>query len=532
MKSFATAALLIAVTASPLPAQGRRASASADAASVQRAAQTISEEDYRRRIGIIADDSMRGRGTPSPELEKVATFIASEFERFGLRPGGDNGTFLQRYPIHRTQLDSSSFVMAMGRGAHGHWVLGREATLGSIGGDVGQGNGSGTVVLMVGMPTDTANPFAGTDVRGAVVIHVAPRLGRGTSVQPLLLKARAAGAVAWVFLTSEPDSVFARRMARVLQPGVSIVMNAGPATPGMPVFTVRDGAATAVLSAAGEDLAALRASNSPAVRALAGFTGAYSVRYSVDQQTSAPNTIGILEGSDPVLKNEYVFFTAHMDHVGVAGMGNGCTAVGADSICNGADDDASGTTGVVMLAQAFSQMTPRPRRSLVFMTVSGEERGLWGSRWYSEHPELPLAQTVADLNMDMIGRYFDNHPGWRDTISVIGKEHSTLGASANRVTQEHPELHMQLVDDIWPTENFYRRSDHFNFARKGVPILFFFNGTHPDYHRVSDSVEKIDAEKASRIVKMVFYLGLDVANAAERPQWNPESRRQIVEAGN
>jgi Zn-dependent M28 family amino/carboxypeptidase len=252
----------------------------------------------------------------------------------------------------------------------------------------------------------------------------------------------------------------------------------------------------------------------------------------VDQQTSAPNTIGILEGSDPVLKNEYVFFTGHMDHVGVAGMGNGCTAVGADSICNGADDDASGTTGVVMLAQAFSQMTPRPRRSLVFMTVSGEERGLWGSRWYSEHPELPLAQTVADLNMDMIGRYFDNHPGWRDTISVIGKEHSTLGASANRVTQEHPELHMQLVDDIWPTENFYRRSDHFNFARKGVPILFFFNGTHPDYHRVSDSVEKIDAEKASRIVKMVFYLGLDVANAAERPQWNPESRRHIVEAGN
>jgi Zn-dependent M28 family amino/carboxypeptidase len=295
---------------------------------------------------------------------------------------------------------------------------------------------------------------------------------------------------------------------------------------------VREGAATAVLSAAGEDLAALRASNSPAVRALAGFTGAYSIRYGVDQQTSAPNIIGILEGSDPVLKNEYVFFTGHMDHVGVAGMGNGCTAVGADSICNGADDDASGTTGVVMLAQAFSQMTPRPRRSLVFMTVSGEERGLWGSRWYSEHPELPLAQTVADLNMDMIGRYFDDHPGWRDTISVIGKEHSTLGASANRVTQEHPELHMQLVDDIWPTENFYRRSDHFNFARKGVPILFFFNGTHPDYHRVSDSVEKIDAEKASRIVKMVFYLGLDVANAGERPQWNPESRRQIVEAGN
>ncbi len=536
MKSFATAALLLAASASSLPAQSRRASAPAgDAASVQRAVATISEEDYRRRIGIIADDSMRGRGTPSPELEKVATWIASEFERFGLRPGGDNGTFLQRYPIHRTQLDSASFVMAMGRGVHGHWVLGREA-LSSSGGALAAGDGSGPIVLMVGVPTDTVNPFGGVDVRGAIVLHVAPSFGRGRgaggALQPLLRRAREAGASSWVLLSALPDSLFRIAAMRTLEPAVSQPTGTAPATAGMPIFSVRDSSAAAVLTAAGEDIAALRAQTTPAVRALSGFQGAYHVHFRVDEQTSAPNTIGILEGSDPVLRNEYVFFTGHMDHVGVAGMGNGCTAVGADSICNGADDDASGTTGVVMLAQAFSRMNPRPRRSLVFMTVSGEERGLWGSRWYSEHPELPLAQTVADLNMDMIGRYFDNHPGWRDTIAVIGKEHSTLGASANRVTQEHPELHMQLVDDIWPTQNFYRRSDHFNFARKGVPILFFFNGTHPDYHRVSDSVEKIDAEKASRIVKMVYYVGLEVANATERPQWNPESRRQIVEAGN
>jgi Zn-dependent M28 family amino/carboxypeptidase len=174
-------------------------------------------------------------------------------------------------------------------------------------------------------------------------------------------------------------------------------------------------------------------------------------------------------------------------------------------------------------------MNPRLRRSLVFMTVSGEERGLWGSEYYSMHPTVPLAQTVADLNTDMIGRYYNNQPGWKDTIVAIGKEHSTLGASANRVVQQHPELHMNLIDDIWPTERFYFRSDHYNFARSGVPILFFFNGTHPDYHRPTDSVDKIDAEKASRIVQMVFYLGLDVANATERPQWNPESRRTIVD---
>jgi len=225
-----------------------------------------------------------------------------------------------------------------------------------------------------------------------------------------------------------------------------------------------------------------------------------------------------------------VFLTAHMDHVGIAGAGNGCTARGADSICNGADDDASGTTGILEAAEAFATLNPRPRRSIVFMTVSGEERGLWGSTYYSEHPTLPLDSTVADLNMDMIGRYYNNQIGWRDTIVVIGKEHSSLGAVANAVTQRHPELHMQLIDDIWPQERFYYRSDHYNFARKGVPVLFFFNGVHPDYHQASDSPDRIDAEKAARIVQMVFYIGLDVANATERPQWNAESRRRILEA--
>ena len=160
------------------------------------------------------------------------------------------------------------------------------------------------------------------------------------------------------------------------------------------------------------------------------------------------------------------------------------------------------------------------------MTVSGEERGLWGSRWYSEFPTLPLANIVADINTDMVGR------NWKDTIVVIGKEHSDLGVTLNRVSAAHPELNMQAIDDIWPQERFYFRSDHYNFARKGVPILFFFNGTHPDYHQVGDEVAKVDAEKESRIVKLVFYLGLDVANTTARPKWKPESQRQIVETLN
>ena len=494
---------------------------------VSNAVATITEADFRRRVSMLADDSMRGRATPSPELDKAAAWIASEFQRFGLRPGGDNGTFFQRYPIRRTVLDSASTVMIMGGNVHGHWPVGREVAIAGTLGAEPQGNVSGPVVLLSGVPADTTRPFGDAPMRGAIVLYVI-RPTAGFNFQAYLTKAKEAGARGLVIVTPTPAAAFAQQMAGAFRPDVQVAPPPG-AAPGMPVFVIRDTSAAEILAANGLSAQTLRSSPAQVARALDGFTGSFEIRRRVLEETTAPNVIGILEGSDPQLKSEYVFFTGHMDHVGVAGGGQGCQARGADSICNGADDDASGTTAVIMLAQAYTRLSARPRRSLVFMTVSGEERGLWGSEYYSENPVVPLSQTVADLNTDMIGRYFDNRPGWRDTISVIGKEHSTLGATANRITQAHPELRMQLVDDMWPNENFYFRSDHYNFARKGVPVLFFFNGTHPDYHQVSDTVDKIDAEKAARIVQMVFHIGLDVANTTERPQWNPESRARIVE---
>jgi Zn-dependent M28 family amino/carboxypeptidase len=193
---------------------------------------------------------------------------------------------------------------------------------------------------------------------------------------------------------------------------------------------------------------------------------------------------------------------------------------GTDSIWNGADDDASGTAGVLALAQAFREAPPK--RSVIFLTVSGEEKGLWGSEWFATRPPVPISQIVANINLDMIGR------NWKDTIVVIGKEHSDLGATLHRVNAAHPELRMTAIDDPWPQENFYGRSDHFNFATRGVPVLFFFNGTHADYHEPSDSPDKIDAEKESRIVKLIFHLGQEIGNAPERPRWRPESYEKIV----
>lgn len=250
-----------------------------------------------------------------------------------------------------------------------------------------------------------------------------------------------------------------------------------------------------------------------------GNSGTFIQRYSIPARTEvrAPNVVAVLEGSDPVLKHQFVVFSAHMDHVGVG------EPVAGDSIFNGADDNASGTAAVLALAEAFGRSTARPKRSLVFLTVSGEELGLWGSAHFAAHAPVPLDSIVAALNIDMIGR------NWRDTIVAIGKEHSDLGTTVDRVAAAHPELRMSPIDDPWPNERFFFRSDHYNFARRGVPVLFFFSGTHADYHGVDDEADKIDVEKEVRIVRLLYYFGLELANAPARPVWNPESYRRIVQ---
>ena len=479
---------------------------------MQRAAQTISPEDIRRRIGIIADDSMRGRDTPSPELDKVAQYIAREYRRLGLKPGGDNGSFLQRYPIDRVQVVAESSVAFVHGGADVTFSYGTDFVF--VDNSFDSGDYAGDLVLLSG-------PLGGTlagdsaSLAGKMLIANRPR-NRGEFQRVLAWKPQGV-----VFVGTAPDSVWRRNVERSTGPQLR--------DPGRPVgppvvLAVRAVSLQPVLARLGQDLSVAQNATTLEARPLSGAQLHLHARIRAVERNSAPNVVGILEGSDPTLKTEYVVFSAHMDHVGVAGPrgSGGCRAKGADSICNGADDDGSGTVAVVEIAEAFSGMNPRPKRSIIFLNVSGEEKGLWGSEYFSDHPAVPISGIVADLNIDMIGR------NWKDTIVAIGKEHSDLGATLNRVGAAHPELNMRPIDDIWPDENFYFRSDHYNFARKGVPILFFFSGTHPDYHQVSDSPDKIDAEKESRVARLIFYLGVDVANAAERPKWNPDSYKRIV----
>ena len=478
-------------------------------ASLQRAVRSITPDDIRRRIGIIADDSMRGRDTPSPELEKVAAYIASEFGRIGLKPGGDDGTFLQRYALDRVQFVAESSVAFVHGGGDTTLAYGRDFVFSDN--LFESGDYAGDLVLLTGA-IGAVGQLDTAALAGKMVV-VTARV-RNRADRERLFGWRPDGVIV---LTGVRDSLWATVVERSTSPQLrDPSRRVGPPL----VLTVRAASLAPVLTRLGADSAAVQSASqagAPLVaRPLAGAQLHVHARIRALDRKSAPNVVGILEGSDPRLKGEYVILSAHMDHVGVGSPVNG------DSIYNGADDDASGTIAVVEAAEAFAQLRPRPKRSLIFLTVSGEEKGLWGSAYFANHPPVPIADIVADLNTDMVGR------NWKDTIVAIGKEHSDLGATLNRIGAAHPELNMAPIDDRWPEQNFYGRSDHYNFARKGVPILFFFNGVHDDYHRPSDSVDKIDAEKESRIVKLVFYLGLDVANAAARPKWNPDSYARIV----
>jgi Zn-dependent M28 family amino/carboxypeptidase len=231
-----------------------------------------------------------------------------------------------------------------------------------------------------------------------------------------------------------------------------------------------------------------------------------------------PNVAGIVRGSDPALRDSYVVVSAHFDHVGV-----GRPDARGDSIYNGADDNGTGTAALLELAQAFAAMPVKPGRSILLLAVSGEEKGLLGSAYYGDNPTVPREAIVANINVDMIGR---NAP---DSIVAIGVEFSSLGPLTQRIGVDHPELGLTVSDDLWPEQNFFFRSDHYSFARHEIPAIFFFAGVHEDYHRPSDTVDRIDGDKTARVTRLVLRLAHAIASDAQPPQWTDEGLRRVRE---
>jgi len=475
----------------------------------------ITASDIFARIEFLASDALRGRDTPSPGLDAAAAYIVSEHRRMGLEPAGENGTYYQHYPyaLRRLHVDGTQLRLTTARGSE-ELVLGRDYF--TAGGTTGPIEAS---LLFVGRDVPTS--AQGGTFRDRIVVTALPGDGMSRDFRQLrtqqMSRAQAEGARAVIHVLEpgwSPER-FAAGARAAEQPRRTLGSNLA-----FPQIFLSHTAAERLFAAGGLELTALWASVRSGSIEPVPFSG-LTVSTALPEQrlddAMAPNVAAVLRGSDPQLRNEYLILSAHMDHVGVGNPVNG------DSIYNGADDNASGTAALLEIAQAFASlpMSERPRRSIIFLHVSGEEKGLLGSRWYSDNPTVPLEQIVANINVDMIGR---NSP---DSVVVIGKDYSTLGEVVDRVSASRPELRLVASDDIWPDERFFFRSDHFNFARREIPAIFFFTGVHEDYHRPSDTVEKIDTDKAMRVSRLIYYVSQDIANDPRRPSWDPAGLEEV-----
>jgi hypothetical protein len=473
--------LLLLAGAAPLPAQ----------TSLPQDDPAITGPELRRHLLVIADDSMQGRATPSEGLERAARYVAGEFRRIGLTPAGESGSYEQRWGLSRWAPDTAaSRIELSGSG----WTVAPRM---------------GTDVRYV------AGALDGRPISGAAVVVAAP-LTRERAMDPalrgriavvpvdytrplpadlqLLVDRVAANARAVIILSNRDSATFAQRLAAADEPRTT------------PDFRVLEGAPVLEVHR----------------RALGGRTLGPGMRIAIRLerrvlgQWTAPNLIGTIEGTDPALRRELVVISAHVDAVGIR-------PGSADSILNGADDNASGLAALLEIARAFREPSARPRRSILFLVPSGEEPGLWGSRHWVRHPTVPLDRIVAGLNMDLIGR------NWTDSVIVSGPELSTLGRTLRETVAAHPELRMAPIADRWPEERIFYRSDHYDLARAGIPVLFFTSGTHPDYHQPSDSPDRVNSEKASRVARLLYQVAAAVANAPERPRWLPGHLQRIRE---
>jgi hypothetical protein len=565
MRKFTSFVLALAFAASLqplLPAQTRaqqtaatRSSAASVSAAIApatvEAAKRITAEQLSRHLNVVASDAMAGRNTPSPGLDEAAKYIADQLKQFKVKPAGDGGTYFQRMSLRRTEVDREKTQARVGERV---FKVGEGfAPVGPNGGEA-EGQivyaGHGWVFKPKGM-----NPYGGLDVRDRVVVIS----GTGTSLPAGLTQAdlKAAAAADWETPVSYAQKNGARalvivprgfeRMWRFAARGVTNPrycverLNCdGGAADGddaaravVPNKLITILPSTALLDALfeGEQQTGpqiLQASTSAAPEATArGFALSPAKRLSLSvalKTTTAvtQNVVAVVEGSDRILKNEYVAVGAHYDHVGVGREVNG------DSIYNGADDDGSGTVAMLAMAEAFAR-GPRPKRSILFVWHAGEEHGLWGSDYFARYPTVPLDKIVTQLNMDMIGRSRradDTTPANRnlsgpDEIYVIGSKmmSTELGELSERVNRAYLNLSFNYkYDDPKDPNRFFFRSDHYNYARRGVPIIFYFDGVHEDYHRPSDSPDKIDYRKLERVARTVFVTATEIANLPARPR--------------
>jgi len=479
----------------------------------------------RANLEVLTADSLEGRETGEPGAQKAAAFIASRFKSIGLRPAGNStasSAYFQKVPLFFRSLKSVNLQVGTARPAY----LKDYVYVPRRGGNLLDVRAAGmTIIPAQATAEDLAKTIAPYDLTGRVVL-IAPSIKTSTrSAHGALVPSKYIGA-----LRSMLTVLGAKNPAAIL-----LTDDAGVSLGQSPAFkqdildskilvspSNKDGDKRAILllvsrATYGTILGQGGSEPSRVVTALAKNTMltlscGISIRVHTEEtKADAANVLGLLPGS--ALKNETVVVSAHYDHLG---RHNG-------QIYHGADDDGSGTAALLEIAEAFSKAKKAghgPRRNILFLANVGEEKGLLGSEYYSEHPQVSVSKTIADLNIDMIGRIDSAHVKDTNYVYVIGsgKLSSGLQALSESVNHRYGDLELDYrYDDPMDPNRFYYRSDHYNFAKLGIPIIFYFNGVHKDYHQPSDTIDKISFNLCARRARLVFYTAWELANANERP---------------
>jgi hypothetical protein len=456
-------------------------------------ASSISKEDLNKDLSILASDEYEGRETARPGQKKAAKYILERFKEIGIEPGAKNESFLQTFDVE-VKNASSVFVSFNEK----KWGLLEQFYY------IGNLKDTSLVekrLVFAGFGIEEAgySDYSTINVKNKVVIvnEGVPDLidleGIWDNWRKKAELAKAKGA-AGIITIKKNFTEGAERIAGFIENPNMQMHNPGRKKPEMiPNIYISSEKWKEIQDEISESK--------------------ITIEVDIEEELTSDNVLGYIEGTD--LKEELVIITAHYDHLG---YDNG-------EVCNGADDDGSGTVSVIELAEAFQKAKNDghgPRRSILFMTVSGEEKGLWGSKYYTDNPVYSLENTVVDLNIDMIGRRDDEHD-YDNYIYLIGADRISLDLHliSEKVNKKYINYDIDYTyNERTDPNQFYYRSDHYNFAKNGIPVIFYFSGVHKDYHKPTDDVGKINFDKIQKTTRMVFYTAWEIANRDQRLRMN------------
>ncbi|HEU4723044.1 MAG TPA: M28 family peptidase [Gemmatimonadaceae bacterium] len=494
-------------------------------ATAARPSSAVTVEELRRDVYAFADDSMQGRETGTAGATRAMRFLVDRLQRLGLEPAGDSG-FLQRVPMQQEVFGPATRIAVEEKGTVRPVKIGTEVIpLLNLGTGIPPTKrvADGEIVFL-GYGLTLANParddLAGLSLQGKVVVVVNGAPAGVDSAKRAELESQAAisqrlarilpqgPAAIIVLLTGKGTDLFAQASPSV-ERAVTLQSNA----PEVPESQRQIPLIMLGVPTVGSPLLPTGWPADDKSQVLTGRRLTARIEQ-VKTQFTGYNVAAIVRGSDPALRSTYVAFGAHYDHVGVG------RPIAGDSISNGADDDASGSMALLAVARVMHEAPVKPARSMLFVWHVGEEKGLLGSAWFTDHPTVPIDSIVAQINADMIGRNADSLLYVVGPVAAPNNQSRRLGAivdSVNATLTPRFAFNREWDNPAHP-EHIYERSDHFNYAKKGIPIVFFTSGLHDDYHKPSDAPAKLDYAKMSRVTRLMMEVGRAVARSPQRPR--------------